>query len=210
MVFLLLCYCVVVVIFLDESTVVAVYSFWMCVRAYCMWKMYNKTRKNRHCFSWRRVSWLPAVKKRFKRKPMWLTARISLVYWSVCTCLKRKSRNVKYSFVSSYFCNSAIINITATVQIRQAPCNSRSPIHSNSKLRNNPLWLAKIAIIYKPFLRLANKTQQSTWGSFKTSADIMKPQWCNRRSELTQNCTLWKHGPCTKLVPRGRPKSAKD
>ena len=24
-----------------------------------------------------------------------------------CTCLKRKSRNVKYSFESSYFCNSA-------------------------------------------------------------------------------------------------------
>ena len=36
-------------------------------------------------------------------------------------------------------------------------------------------------------------TQKRTWRSFKTSADILKPQWCSTRLELAQNCTLWKH-----------------
>lgn len=41
-------------------------------------------------------------------------------------------------------------------------------------------------------------TQKNTWRCFKTSADILKPQWCSTRLKLAQNCTLWKHDSCTK------------
>lgn len=159
--------------------------------------MNNKTRKNGHCSSWRvhRASALlksgKLSRSAVKTLRIWRFLCISQV---LSLNLYNSNKNpISYRLPSTVISAiiRTIISIT-TICLRDKASLHEFRLHAvNCAIHEGS---QRSQFIYNLFtVDRQIKTEKSTWRSFKTSADILKPQWCSTRLELAQNCTLWEH-----------------